>query len=76
MNEPTDDPIDRRERHFLGLILTDGTLAIGSAVGHALHQRGLVEIVRRRYRITLGGIRALTGTERRVVVPARSRGGR
>jgi hypothetical protein len=67
-------PLDSRERHFLSLILTDGSIAIGSAVGLVLFERGLVSVVRkgRRYGITGAGIEAITGTERRVVVPART----
>jgi hypothetical protein len=64
--------LSHSERHFLGLILTDGTLAIGSAVGLVLFERGLVTVVRKgRYAITLAGILAITGTERIVAVPAR-----
>jgi hypothetical protein len=64
-------PLDRREHLFLSLIIAGGSIAVGSSAGHALHQRGLVEIVRRRYRITTDGIEAITGTERVVAVPAR-----
>jgi hypothetical protein len=66
--------LDSRERHFLSLILTDGSIATGSAVGHALHERGMLSVVRkgRRYGITTAGILAITGSERRVVVPARA----
>jgi hypothetical protein len=67
--------ISHAERHFLGLLLEHGSsIAVGSATGHALHERGLVQVVKRgRYGITLAGILAITGAERRVVAPARTR---
>jgi hypothetical protein len=40
--------LDRREHHFLGLLLEHGSsIAVGSAVGLELFRRGLVEIVRK-----------------------------
>jgi hypothetical protein len=55
MSRPT-----RRESHFLELIYPEGTIGIGTRIGEALWQRGLVTIAKwGRYGITPAGIEAL-----------------